>query len=77
MPNLSSLLVWSVNLASALCVGLRKTGVGGLGIVSVSLFADFFAMRSSAVGKGRMAATGTEEHLTALDVDEWSPDPGA
>ena len=44
MPNLSSPLVWSVNLAAAFCVGLRKTGVGGLGIVSVSLFADFFAI---------------------------------
>jgi hypothetical protein len=45
MPNLSSPLVWSVNLAAAFCVGLRKTtGVGGLRIVSVSLFADFFAI---------------------------------
>jgi hypothetical protein len=44
MPNLSSPLVWSVNLAAALCVGLRKTGVGGLGIVSVLLFADSFAI---------------------------------
>jgi len=44
MPNLSSPLVWSVNHAAALCVGLRKTGVGGLGIVSVLLFADFFAI---------------------------------
>jgi hypothetical protein len=44
MPNLSSPLVWSVNLAAAFCVGLRKTGVGSFGIASVSLFADFFAI---------------------------------
>ena len=46
------------------------TAFGGLGIVSVSLFADFFAMWSSAVGIGCMAAIDTEGHLAALDVDE-------
>ena len=44
MPNLSSPLVWCVNLAAAFCVGLLETSVGGLGIVSILLFADSFAI---------------------------------
>jgi hypothetical protein len=63
-------LVWSVNLAAAFCVGRRRTGFGGLGIVSVSLFADFFAVWFSAAGIACVAAIDTDGHLAALDVDD-------
>jgi hypothetical protein len=52
MPKLSSSLVWSVDLAAASSVGLRKTQFGSLGMVSVSLCADFFARWSSAASTG-------------------------
>jgi len=47
MPDLSSPLVWALGLAAALCIGLSKTGFGGLGIVSVSLFAQLFPAKAS------------------------------
>lgn len=47
MPDLSSPLVWSLAATAAFCVGLSKTGFGGLGIVSVSLFAQLFPAKES------------------------------
>jgi len=47
MPDLSSPWVWTVAALAALCVGLSKTGFGGLGIVSVSLFAQLFPTKES------------------------------
>ena len=47
MPDLSSPWVWAVAATAALCVGLSKTGFGGLGIVSVSLFAQLFPAKES------------------------------
>lgn len=47
MPDLSSPWVWTLAAAAALCVGLSKTGFGGLGIVSVSLFAQLFPAKES------------------------------
>lgn len=47
MPDLASPLVWALGLAAALCIGLSKTGFGGLGIVSVSLFAQLFPAKAS------------------------------
>lgn len=47
MPDLESPFVWASAIAAALCVGMSKTGFGGLGIVSVSLFAQLFPARQS------------------------------
>lgn len=47
MPDLSSPWVWILAALAALCVGLSKTGFGGLGIVSVSLFAQLFPAKES------------------------------
>ena len=47
MPDFSSPLVWSLAIGAAFCVGLSKTGFGGLGIVSVSLFAQLFPAKES------------------------------
>ncbi len=47
MPDLSSPWVWTLAALAALCVGLSKTGFGGLGIVSVSLFAQLFPAKES------------------------------
>ena len=47
MPDLSSPFVWTAAVAAALCVGMAKTGFAGLGIVSVSLFAQLFPARDS------------------------------
>jgi uncharacterized membrane protein YfcA len=47
MPDLSSPWVWTVAAAAAFCVGMSKTGFGGLGIVSVSLFAILFPAKES------------------------------
>ena len=47
MPDLSSPFVWAAGVAAALCVGLSKTGFGGLGIVAVSLFAQIFPAKES------------------------------
>ena len=47
MPDLASPFVWTAAVAAALCVGMAKTGFGGLGIVSVSLFAQLFPARES------------------------------
>ena len=47
MPDLSSPFVWTAAVAAALCVGMAKTGFAGLGIVSVSLFAQLFPARES------------------------------
>lgn len=46
-PDLSSPWVWGVAVAGALCVGMAKTGFGGLGIVAVSLFAQLLPARQS------------------------------
>lgn len=47
MPDLSSPAVWFLALAAALCVGMAKAGLGGLGIVAVSLFAQLFPAKQS------------------------------
>lgn len=47
MPDLSSPWVWALAATAALCVGLSKTGFGGLGVVSVSLFAQLFPAKES------------------------------
>lgn len=47
MPELSSPWVWTLAVAAAFCVGMSKTGFGGLGIVSVSLFAMIFPAKES------------------------------
>lgn len=47
MPDLSDPLTWVLGLSAALCVGLAKTGFGGLGIVAVSLFAQLFPAKES------------------------------
>lgn len=47
MPDFSSPWVWTVAIAAAFCVGMSKTGFGGLGIVSVSLFAMIFPAKES------------------------------
>ena len=47
MPDLSSAWVWALAATAAFCVGLSKTGFGGLGIVSVSLFAQLFPTKES------------------------------
>ena len=47
MPDLSSPWVWTLAVAAAFCVGMSKTGFGGLGIVSVSLFAMIFPAKES------------------------------
>ncbi len=47
MPDLSSPATWAVAIAAALCVGMAKTGFGGLGIVSVLLFAQLFPAKAS------------------------------
>lgn len=47
MPDLSSPWVWTLAALAAFCVGLSKTGFGGLGIVSVSLFAQLFPAKES------------------------------
>jgi len=47
MPDLSSPWVWTLAAAAAFCVGMAKTGFGGLGIVSVSLFAMVFPAKQS------------------------------
>ena len=47
MPDLSSPWVWALAVAAAFCVGMSKTGLGGLGIVSVSLFAMIFPAKES------------------------------
>jgi uncharacterized membrane protein YfcA len=47
MPDLFSPWVWTLAALAALCVGLSKTGFGGLGIVSVSLFAQLFPAKES------------------------------
>ncbi len=47
MPDLSQPATWTIALAAALCVGMAKTGFGGLGIVSVLLFAQIFPAKES------------------------------
>jgi len=47
MLDLSSPWVWGTATAAALCVGMAKTGFGGLGIVAVSLFAQLLPARQS------------------------------
>jgi uncharacterized membrane protein YfcA len=47
MPDLSSPFVWFLALSAALCIGMAKTGLGGLGIVAVSLFAQLFPAKES------------------------------
>jgi len=47
MPDLASPWVWTLAVTAAFCVGLSKTGFGGLGIVSVSLFAQLFPAKES------------------------------
>lgn len=47
MPDLTHPGVWIPALGAALCVGLAKTGFGGLGIVAVVLFAQVFPAKES------------------------------
>ena len=47
MPDLSSPWVWTLAVTAAFCVGMAKTGFGGLGIVAVSLFAMLFPAKQS------------------------------
>ncbi len=47
MPDLHSPALWALALSAALCVGLAKTGFGGLGIVAVLLFAQIFPAKAS------------------------------
>lgn len=47
MPDLTQPATWAVALAAATCVGMAKTGFGGLGIVSVLLFAQLFPAKES------------------------------
>jgi uncharacterized membrane protein YfcA len=47
MPELNSPAVWALALVAAACVGLTKTGFGGLGIVAVLLFATIFPAKAS------------------------------
>ncbi len=47
MPDLSQPVVWIAAIAAALCVGMSKTGFGGLGIFSVVLFASILPAKES------------------------------
>jgi uncharacterized membrane protein YfcA len=47
MPDPVSPAAWLIALAAALCVGISKTGFGGLGIVSVLLFTEIFPAKQS------------------------------
>ncbi len=47
MPDLTHPANWAIALAAAVCVGMAKTGFGGLGIVSVLLFAQLFPAKAS------------------------------
>lgn len=47
MPDLTQFATWAIALSAALCVGMAKTGFGGLGIVSVLLFAQLFPAKES------------------------------
>ncbi len=47
MPEADSAAVWMIAVTAAFCVGLSKTGFGGLGIVSVLLFAEIFPAKQS------------------------------
>jgi uncharacterized membrane protein YfcA len=47
MPDLSQPLVWIAAISAALCVGMSKTGFGGLGIFAVVLFASIWPARES------------------------------
>lgn len=47
MPDLTSPWVWTLAVTAAFCVGMSKTGFGGLGIISVSLFATLFPAKES------------------------------
>jgi hypothetical protein len=47
MPDLSQPLVWIAAIAAALCVGMSKTGFGGLGIFSVVIFASILPAKES------------------------------
>lgn len=47
MPELTHPAAWIFSIGAALCVGLAKTGFGGLGIVAVVLFAQVFPAKES------------------------------
>jgi hypothetical protein len=47
MPDLSSPFVWAGAAVAAFCMGMAKTGFAGLGVVSVSLFAQLFPAKQS------------------------------
>lgn len=47
MPDLHSPATWALAGAAAFCVGMAKTGFGGLGIVAVLLFAQIFPAKES------------------------------
>jgi uncharacterized membrane protein YfcA len=47
MPDLSSPWIWMLAVTAAFCIGMSKTGFGGLGIVSVLLFAQLFPAKES------------------------------
>lgn len=47
MPDPTDPSIWLPAIGAALCVGLAKTGFGGLGIVAVVLFAQIFPAKES------------------------------
>jgi hypothetical protein len=47
MPEADSAAVWIIAVTAAFCIGLSKTGFGGLGIVSILLFAEIFPAKQS------------------------------
>lgn len=47
MPDLTQPSVWLIAGAVAFCVGMSKTGFGGLGVISVTLFAMLWPAKAS------------------------------
>lgn len=47
MPDLSQVYVWPIAILAAFCVGMSKTGFGGLGVISVTLFALLWPAKAS------------------------------
>lgn len=47
MPDLSQPSTWLIAFLGAFCVGMSKTGFGGLGVISVTLFAMLWPAKAS------------------------------
>ena len=47
MPDLTQTSVWLIAVIAAFCVGMSKTGFGGLGVISVTLFAMLWPAKAS------------------------------